>query len=119
MDVPLEIAFHNMERSEFVEARVRERVAKLEKMFPRLVSCRVVLEAPHKHHRHGHGHRVRLDVTVPGQELVVTKEPETGHDTQAENDVYMVLRDAFDAMERRLKEHKDTHARRHQVADAV
>ena len=44
MDVPLEIAFHNLESSAAVETRVRERVAKLEKLFPRLVACRVVVE---------------------------------------------------------------------------
>lgn len=110
MDVPLEIAFHNMERSEYVEARVRERAARLEKLFPRLVSCRVVLEAPHRAPNPQHqGHRVRIDMTVPGTELVVTREPDHGHDTAAENDVYTVLRDAFDVAERRLKDFKEAH----------
>lgn len=114
MDVPLEIAFHNLERSEFVEERVRERAAKLEKLFPRLVSCRVVIEANHRHQRHGHGHRVRIDMKVPGDELVVSKEPETGRDNPTENDVYLVLREAFDAAERRLKDYKESHSRRQQ-----
>lgn len=66
MDVPLELAFHNLEASEAVEARVRERVAKLEKMFPRLVACRVVVEAPHKQHQKGNIFRVRIEMSVPG-----------------------------------------------------
>ena len=47
--------------------------------------------------------RVRIDVTVPGSELVVTDEPANGqsHDLQG------ATRRAFAAMERRLKDHRD------------
>ena len=51
MDVPLELSFRNTDPSEAVEARVRERVDKLETYFGRINSCRVVVEAPHRHQR--------------------------------------------------------------------
>lgn len=107
MDVPLELAFHNLEASEAVETRVRERVAKLEKMFPRLVACRVVVEAPHKQHQKGNVFRVRIEMSVPGDDLVVSKEPNRAHERFADPDVYTVLKDAFETAERMLRDHKD------------
>jgi ribosome-associated translation inhibitor RaiA len=107
MDVPLELAFHNLEASEAVETRVRERVAKLEKMFPRLVACRVVVEAPHKQHQKGNVFRVRIEMSVPGDDLVVSKEPNRAHERFADPDVYTVLKDAFETAERMLRDYKD------------
>lgn len=107
MDVPLEIAFHNMDVSEAVEARVRERVDKLEKMYDRLIGCRVVIEAPHRQHRKGNIYRVRIDMSVPGGTLVVDKEPSHVHEKFANPDVYAVLGESFDIAERRLKEFKE------------
>ena len=46
MNIPVEIHFHGIQRSEAIEQRVREKVAKLDKHFERMTSCRVVLEAP-------------------------------------------------------------------------
>ena len=106
MDVPLEIAFHNLESSAAVETRVRERVAKLEKLFPRLVACRVVVEAPHRQHQKGNIFRVRIEMSVPGDDLVVSKEPNRAQDRFADPDVYVVLKDAFDTAERMLKDYK-------------
>src|SRR5215203_436411 len=41
MQVPLEIAFHNIESSDWAENEIRSHVADLERMYERLVSCRV------------------------------------------------------------------------------
>jgi cold shock CspA family protein/ribosome-associated translation inhibitor RaiA len=106
MDVPLEIAFHNLESSAAVETRVRERVAKLEKLFPRLVACRVVVEAPHRQHQKGNIYRVRVEMSVPGEDLVVSKEPNRAQERFADPDIYTVLKDAFDTAERMLKDYK-------------
>jgi len=106
MDVPLEIAFHNLESSDAVETRVRERVAKLEKLFPRLVACRVVVEAPHRQHQKGNIYRIRIEMSVPGDDLVVSKEPNRAQERFADPDVYTILKDAFDTAERMLKDYK-------------
>jgi hypothetical protein len=45
MQVPLEIAFHNMDSSDWAEQEIRTRVAELERIFDRLVSCRVLTSA--------------------------------------------------------------------------
>ena len=106
MDVPLEISFRNMDSSESVEAKIRERVEKLEKLYPRLVACRVAVETPHRQHQTHNIFRVRIDMSVPGNELVVSKEPNRVHEKYADPDVYTILRDAFDTAENQLRSFK-------------
>lgn len=100
MQVPLEVAFVDMEPSPAVEARVRERARRLERHFDGITSCRVQVAAPHRHHRKGKHFEVRLEVRVPGSELTITGKP---GDVNAHEDVYVAVRDAFDAMERQLE----------------
>ncbi|HRK95281.1 MAG TPA: ribosome-associated translation inhibitor RaiA [Rhodospirillales bacterium] len=102
MQVPLEIAFHNMEPSEFIEANVRERVGKLERYFDRIIRCSVSIEAPHRAHRQGNLYHVRIEISVPGKDLVVSRNP---GDIHAHKDVYVAIRDAFAAAERQLADH--------------
>ncbi len=102
MDVPLELSFRNTDPSEAVEARVRERVDKLETYFGRINSCRVVVEAPHRHHRKGKIYHVRIEIGVPGRTLIVDRDPGQHH---AHEDVYVAIRDAFDAARRQLEDH--------------
>jgi ribosomal subunit interface protein len=102
MQLPLEISFRNMDRSEAVEAKVRERAAKLDQFADHIMSCRVMVEAPHKHHHQGGLFHVRIDIKVPGRELAVSREP-AGH--HAHEDVYVAVRDAFDAARRQLEDY--------------
>jgi ribosomal subunit interface protein len=102
MQMPLQIAFRNMEPSAAIEARVRERAKKLDRYHDRIMSCRVVIESPHRHHHQGKVFHVRLDVTIPQGEIIVNREPEENH---AHEDVFVAIRDAFDAMQRRLQDH--------------
>lgn len=106
MDEPLEIVFHNLEPSPAVEADIRERFAKLEKLYDRLTACRISVEALHKQHRTGNVYEVHIDMLVPGGELVVSKEPHKAKQKYASPDVYTSIRDAFKAAERQLKEYK-------------
>lgn len=100
MQTPLEISFTNMDPSPAVEARVRERAEKLERLYDRITSCHVYIEAPHQQHRKGNRFEVRIKARVPGTELAVSNNP--GRDEDHE-DIYIALRDAFNAMERQLK----------------
>ncbi len=59
MQAPLQIAFHNLDCSEAVKGLIEEKVAWLEHTYDRITRCRVVVEAPHKHHRHGNQYQVR------------------------------------------------------------
>lgn len=100
MQLPLQVTFRDMPRSEAVEARIKEKAEKLDKFYDRIMSCRVVVQAPHTHHHQGKLFSVRIDITVPNGELVVSKDH---HDNHAHEDVYVAIRDAFAAAQRQLQ----------------
>jgi ribosomal subunit interface protein len=104
MQTPLEIAFVDMPPSAAVEARIRERVQRLERRYDGITSCHVYVAEPHQHSRKGNLFQVRVELRVPGAELAVTGQP---GDVNAHEDVYVALRDSFDVMERRLEEWKE------------
>ncbi|UCH75918.1 MAG: HPF/RaiA family ribosome-associated protein [Rhodospirillales bacterium] len=101
--IPVQITFRNMSPSEAVEANVREKAEKLERFSDHLMSCRVVIEAPHRHHHKGKLYHVRVDLGVVGGEIVVDREGPQDH---AHEDVYVAIRDAFNATIRQLEDHE-------------
>jgi ribosome-associated translation inhibitor RaiA/cold shock CspA family protein len=120
MILPLQISFRNIKPSEALEARVREEVAKLETFYQRIMHCRVVIELPHKHSRKGDLYHVRIDLTVPGEEIVVRHEPsleaslrrvdvekrsKSAEAHAAHKDLYVVIRDAFKEARRQLQDY--------------
>jgi len=86
------MTFRNMPPSQAVEAQVRDRAAKLDLFYDKIMACRVVVEAPHRRHHKGKLYHVRIDMTVPGGELVVKREP-SRH--AAHEDPYVAIRDAL------------------------
>ena len=102
MKVPLQITFRHGERSTAAETRIRERAAKLDRLYDDIIGGRVVVDVPQLRHRKGRIFQVQVDITVPGRELVVNREPLLNH---AHEDLTVAIDDAFDAMERQLKEH--------------
>ncbi len=102
MQVPLQISFRRMEHSETIEALIRERVAKLDASPDHIMGCRVVVELAGKHHEHGNLYEVRIDITVPGEEIVVTHEPSQHTEYR---DIRVALRDAFDSARRKLEDY--------------
>ncbi|MCA9563942.1 MAG: ribosome-associated translation inhibitor RaiA [Myxococcales bacterium] len=99
MQQPLQISWRNVDVSESVEANIREHLEKLEQVHNRITSCRVVVEAPHMQHQQGNLFRIMIDIVVPGGEVVVDKDT----DDPAHEDVYVAIRDAFNAARRQLK----------------
>lgn len=91
-----DIRFVGMEPSEALEAAAREKIAKLEQLCPEIMACHVVIDLPHRHRNQGRRFAVRVDLTLPGRELAVTRVEDP--------DVYVALRDAFDGMRRQLEE---------------
>jgi cold shock CspA family protein/ribosome-associated translation inhibitor RaiA len=102
MAVDLHISFRGMEPSPAVEAQVRGRVDELEQFSDRISACRVVLEAVDRHHQHGRIYQARVDLTVSGGRVVANREPGLNH---AHEDLHVAIRDAFDAVRRRLQDH--------------
>jgi ribosomal subunit interface protein len=92
-----------MARSDAIDTVIREKVEKLESFYDRIMSCHVIVEAPHRRHQKGKLYHVRIDITVPGGgELVVKREP-SKH--AAHEDIYVAIRDAFDAARRKLQDY--------------
>ena len=113
MTMPLRITFHGLDRTPAIDEAIRDRADKLSQLFDRIQSCRVVVEAPHRSHKKGNLYQVKVDLIVPGEELVANRENSDDH---AHEDLYVVIRDAFDAVERQLKSYVDKQsgaARRH------
>jgi ribosomal subunit interface protein len=95
MQTQLKITLQEMPYSDAFDARIRAKVAKLEKAFPRLTGCRVVVSKPHRHQQNRRTFAITLNIAYPGGEAVVTRDDGV--------DVYLLLRDAFSAAERDLK----------------
>lgn len=95
MQVPLEISTRWIDLSSPLEAELRKRADRLERHTDRITSCRIAVERPTgNHHQEGGPFRVRVDITVPGSELVANKEAE---------ELYAAIREAFDAAERQVE----------------
>lgn len=101
MNIPLEIVFRNMERSDAIEARIREKAQRLERFCENMTRCRVVVEAPHRHHHRGKLYQVGVEIGVPGKPVIVNH---AGPADPAHEDVYVAIRDAFSAATRRLED---------------
>lgn len=106
MDRPLEIAFHNIHSSDTVEAEIRAHVARLEQRFPHLTGCRVSVEALHKNHSNGNLPEVHIVLSVPGRDLVVSREPKNAEQKRNHPTLHSVLKDSFKAAERQLESFK-------------
>jgi len=103
-----ELSFRNLERSEFIEKNVIERCKRLELLSDEITHFHVVLSAPHQHQRKGNHFEVHVCLKVPGTELAVAHN--TGG-SDAHEDFYVALRDAFNAIERKLTRWKEKRRR--------
>ena len=102
MQEPLQITFRGVPHSDAVEQNVKEKAAKLEQYFDRIISCQVVIEAEHHHKHQGNLFHVRIDLKVPNKDLVVSREHHKNH---AHEDVYVSIRDGFNAAKRQLEDY--------------
>jgi len=102
MQVPLEITFRDVQKTDEMDDLIREKSAKLDRICDHLSSCRVVVEKPQKNQSSGQPYRVRIDLTIPpGHEIVVNRDPNKGN---LHLDLAAEIRWAFDAAGRQLKE---------------
>ncbi len=102
MQLPLQITFRHMEPSEHIENLIRERAERLDRFAPDIMSCRVVVEPAGKHHQHGNMYEVRIDLTLPGEEIVVNREPSEHVEYKK---IEVAIRDAFDVARRQLEDY--------------
>jgi cold shock CspA family protein/ribosome-associated translation inhibitor RaiA len=103
MQVPLEIAFHNINQSDWAEQEVRARVADLEKIYDRLRSCRIRIEQRASNTSGTIPPVVRIEMGIPGRkDLVVTHEPDRLQRKYQRPDLHNAIHEAFRVAERQL-----------------
>ncbi len=132
MTMPLTITFPKSKPSPWLEAEIRTRVDRLALVCADLRSCRVVVDIPHRRHQRGNRFSVRLELSVPGEDLAITRDANlhaTAKDMDesqwskrldvegTRRDIRLVLGETFDAARRRLRDY--VKVRRHEVKQHV
>jgi cold shock CspA family protein len=117
---PIQITYRTVEPNETIEALIREEAAKLDEFYPRITSCRVLVEVPHRHHARGNLYHVRVDLVLPGGEIVVKRQASlrprlegarrlrVTKDEEAQlphRDLRLAIANAFHAARRRLEDY--------------
>ena len=110
MNQPLQLSFRDCEESADIVESIHKHAARLDRFSPDIIGCSVLVEKPHRHHQKGALYHIRINLTVPGQEIVVQRDP-AEHVEHA--DIFAAIRDAFDAAKRQLEDY--TRERRRDV----
>jgi ribosome-associated translation inhibitor RaiA len=119
MTLPMQITLRNMKHSAEVENWVRAEAEKLETFYHRIIGCRVAIEVPHRHHRKGKPLHIRIDLILPGKEIVIKREPVANHRKPVSRevaasshapgkashaDLQLIIHDAFKSAGRRVQD---------------
>jgi ribosomal subunit interface protein len=102
MQTQAQVSFDDIPIDEAVRDAVLEQIAHLERFDDRITGCDVVIAQPHRHHCAGRLYSVRVDLRVPGGQIVVNRDHHLDH---AHEDVFVAVRDSFAAARRRLEDH--------------
>src|SRR5256886_14049950 len=118
LQVPLEIAFHNIESSHWAEQEIRARVAELERLYGRLVSCRVRIDQRARNLSGTIPPVVHIELGIPGRnDLVVSHEPEHLLRKYRHPDLHKAINEAFRIAERQLLDLKEQRDGRTKASD--
>jgi cold shock CspA family protein/ribosome-associated translation inhibitor RaiA len=120
MQLPPTITFRGIEPSADLEADIRARIAKLDTYYGSIMGCRVFVEFAERHHDTGNRYHVRIDLTVPGGEVVVDRDAslhaaaldiamertrKADEPDPQRKHVRVAIREAFDVARRRLQDY--------------
>jgi ribosome-associated translation inhibitor RaiA len=97
----VEVHFHGIEKSDAIEQRVREKIAKLQKHFERMTSCRVAVEAPQRSTpQKPKVYQVKIEIGMPRRKPIVVSHERTG--SHANEELGLAIRDAFETATRKV-----------------
>jgi len=96
-----EIIFHDVDRSEWVESYITDRVDKLERFAEGITRCHVTLSQEHASHRKGNRYSVMVEVRIPPQHDPAAKKQKEIRNMPTQLPALINL--AFGAIERQLK----------------
>jgi cold shock CspA family protein/ribosome-associated translation inhibitor RaiA len=120
MKLPIQITFRGIAQSGEFYTLIEEQASELDTYYSGIMRCRVLVEVPHRHHQEGNRYHVRIELTVPGEEIVIAHEPSlypSLRDIEREkvakatdlNSVHqygeVAIREAFDIARRRLQDY--------------
>jgi hypothetical protein len=126
MTTPITVTFPKTKASPWLEAEIHDRVERLKVICAEILSCRVVVDIPHRHHQRGNRFSLRIELAVPGEDIAITRDANLHGvvkdlDAQAwskrfdveatRRDIRLVIGDAFDAAKRRLRDYKQVRRR--------
>jgi cold shock CspA family protein/ribosome-associated translation inhibitor RaiA len=97
MILPVQITARRCTLSPAEEATIRQEASSLDTFADRIVSCRVVVETPHRRHRTGSRFALRIDIGLPQGEAVVTR--------RADDNFLTAVQEAFTAARRQIQDH--------------
>lgn len=95
MQIPLQITTHGIDNSDALETHIRDKAKKFDALINLANTCRIVVKSPRQHIQHGKQYDVRIDINIQGCGIAVNR--------NHADDVYIALRDAFDAANRKLE----------------
>jgi ribosome-associated translation inhibitor RaiA len=102
MKTHVELAFKGMKASAAVRQDVEKHLANLEKLYGRIISCHVTLQAPGKHHESGDAHKVNIHLALPdGRQVDISHTPQAD---KRHADLNFAVNDAFKRAGRRLQD---------------
>ncbi len=121
MQIPLEISYRDINKTEKLESLIKEKTNKLEKVCDHITSCHIAIERPQKYLNYGSSFRVRIDLRIPpGHEVVIKREPGNRNKNDS---LYSIVRDSFEAARRKVQElceiqrkETKTHPAQHTIA---
>jgi cold shock CspA family protein/ribosome-associated translation inhibitor RaiA len=102
MTIPVKVTFRNFDHSDAVEARIVEHAEKLGQFSSDIVWCNVTVEAIDKHKNKGRLYQAAINIGLPGKTIQVTR---TGRKNAAHSDIYVAIRDSFNAAARQIEDH--------------
>lgn len=96
-----QVVFRGIDHSQAVEEAVQKRAEKLARYSSQIQSLRVTVEQPHNNHHKGKVYHIGVEAFIPNHDIVVNHDQ---HDNHAHEDIYVAIRDTFDAVERQIKD---------------
>ena len=101
MEIAPEIIFHDVERSEWVEAYIVERLGRLERFAGGITRCRVSLTQEVASHTKGNRYSVMVEVRLPPNHDLAAKKQKIVHDMGTQ--LPALINQAFGAVEGQVK----------------
>jgi ribosome-associated translation inhibitor RaiA len=119
MQVPLEISYHNIDKSQAADDAIRAHVADLEEIYDRITSCRVRVDQRADNSSHSIPPVVRIELGIPGHKnVVVAHEPEHLQRKFQSPDLNNAIHEAFRIAEQQLQQLKEIRETNSRIAEA-